>query len=146
MRLTYRGADYESSPLEVRETDIYRRHQQPRQYCRTLQESGLPLSYRGIRYTTDSVATALSSPALRTAQTLSYRGVKYVRKTDGSTGLVASSVVTVPNTTMAALRELSRVHQENLRQNLARRLQTARARGDQELVKLLEAESEALAL
>jgi len=149
MRLTYRGASYErnASPLEVRESDILSKNWQNQQQCRTLQENLYPLTYRGVRYTTDQVATALSTPMSRSAQTLTYRGVKYVRNANGSTQLAPSTETSsVPNTTMAALKELSRIHQENLRQNLARRLQAAKARGDQDLVNLLEAESKQLAL
>jgi hypothetical protein len=148
MRLTYRGASYEynAAPLEVRESDIFSHNWEAQQRCKTLQENRYPLTYRGVRYTTDQVATALSMPILRSSQTLSYRGAKYVRNVDGSTQMVPSAQPSAPNTTMAALRELSRVHQDNLRQNLARRLQAAKARGDQELVNLLEAESKQLAL
>lgn len=149
MRLTYRGASYEynSAPLEVRESDIFSHNWEAQQRCKTLSEKSYPLTYRGVRYTTDQVATAFSAPVLRSPQTLSYRGAKYVRNVDGTTTQIVPSVQpSVPSTTMAALRELSRVHQDNLRQNLARRLQAAKARGDQELVNLLEAESKQLAL
>lgn len=148
MRLSYRGAsyDYNTASLEVRESDIFSHNREAQQRCKTLQENRYPLTYRGVRYTTDQVATALSTPMLRAPQTLSYRGTKYVRNVDGSTQVAPSAQLSVPNTTMAALRELSRVHQDNLRQNLARRLQAAKARGDQELVSMLEAESKQLAL
>ncbi|MDX2229424.1 MAG: DUF4278 domain-containing protein [Leptolyngbyaceae cyanobacterium bins.349] len=151
MRLNYRGASYEynTSPLEAQESDVLNRDAQKR--CRTLQENAYPLTYRGTRYTTAQVAAALSAPASRTAQTLAYRGVKYTRQPDGTTQLMPSEQgtleqVTVPNTTAALLKEVARVHQDNIRRNLERRLQAAKLRGDQTLVSLLEAESKQLAL
>lgn len=146
MRLTYRGASYEAhnNPLEVRESDILSVNQRERR-CRTVQEQRYPLKYRGTRYMTEPVATALSVPAVgETAMT--YRGVKYVRAADGSTRLDAFRNCTIPHTTLGALKQLSRVHQENLRLNLASRLEAARSRGDAGLVQLLEVESKQLAL
>lgn len=37
--------------------------------------------------------------------------------------------------------EVSRVHRENLQRNLQRRMEAAKARGDQALVRMLEAEA-----
>lgn len=146
MRLTYRGASYEYNPLEVRESDIFSRNWEAQRRCQTLQENRYPLTYRGARYTTDQVAAAFSVPSVKTSQTLQYRGVKYVRKPDGTTQLTSPLRDVVPNTTAVVFKELSRVHQDNLRRNLERRLQSAKARGDQALVSLLEAEFKQLAL
>lgn len=150
MKLTYRGASYEYNQpsLEVRESDILTQNRSAYQRCRTLQENGLHMTYRGVKYTTDQMAAAFSpAPSHRAAQALSYRGVKYVRLPDGSTQLVEPGrPVVVPHVASLAVKELSRVHQENLRRNLERRLQAAKARGDQGLVSILEAESRELAL
>jgi len=149
MKLTYRGTSYEynTSPLEVRNTDVLNRHQQA-QRCQTLQENNYPLTYRGVRYTTAQVMAANSAPIARTAQTLTYRGVSYTRRPDGTMTAATSQrqAVAVPHTTAAVIKELSRVHDENIRRNLERRLQSAKQRGDQALVQLLEAESKQLAL
>ncbi|MDX2241907.1 MAG: DUF4278 domain-containing protein [Leptolyngbyaceae cyanobacterium bins.302] len=147
MKLTYRGASYEynTSPLEVRESDIFSRNWETQRRCQTLQENAYPLTYRGVRYTTDQVATALSTPASRSTQALIYRGVKYARDPDGTTRL-STTQVSIPNTTAVVWKEVSRVHHENIRRNLERRLQAAKARGDQSLINLLEAESKELAL
>jgi hypothetical protein len=146
MRLTYRGAsyDYNTSPLEVRESDVLLHSLETQRRCRTLQQS-YPLTYRGSRYTTEQVAAALAVPASRSAQVLSYRGVKYVRNLDGSMQPATLEGVTVPNNT-AAFKAISKVHKENIRRNLERRIQAAKERGDQTLVSLLEAESKELAL
>lgn len=145
MKLTYRGASYEYNPLESRESDILSRNWEAQRRCRSLQENSYPLVYRGSRYTTDQVAAAFSVPAVRTSQALQYRGVKYIRKPDGTTHLATSREV-IPNTTAVVFKELSRVHRDNLRRNLERRLRSAKQRGDQALIDLLEAESKQLAL
>lgn len=147
MRLTYRGASYEynTSPLEVRESDVLLHSLETQRRCRTLQQSPA-LTYRGSRYTTDQVAAALAVPASQSAQVLSYRGVKYVRHSDGSTQPAALEGVKVPNNAAAAFQAISKVHKENIRRNLERRIQAAKDRGDQTLVSLLEAESKELAL
>lgn len=149
MRLTYRGASYEynNSPLEVREGAIFNRSRDAQQRCQTLQERSYPLIYRGVQYNTNQVAASLLTPAPQAPQSLIYRGTKYIKNPDGSIQLERGmSEYTVPKTTLAATKEISRVHRENLRRNLDRRLQSAKARGDQSLISLLEAESRELAL
>jgi hypothetical protein len=150
MRLIYRGANYEynSPALETRETDLLRRHQGAYQRCKTLQEASYPLTYRGVRYTTDQVAEALlSTPTLRTPQRLVYRGQQYIKHPNGAIEtVVAEKATRVPDTTAELFREVNRVHQENLRRNLQHRLLMAKQQGNQALVSLLEAESKQLAL
>ena len=150
MRLIYRGASYEynSPALESRETDVLRRQQGNYQRCKTLQEASYPLTYRGVRYTTDQVAEALSStPTLRAPQKLVYRGQQYIKHPTGEIeGVTPEKAVRIPNTTAGLFKEVHRVHQENLRHNLQRRLQRAKQQGDQTLINLLEAEFKQLAL
>ena len=150
MRLIYRGAsyDYNQPALEVREGDILRRNQDAQQRCRTLQEASYPLIYRGSRYTTRDVATALAlTPVLRSPQLMVYRGANYIKNANGSTGMVtATKATSAPRTTAPIFKELGRIHTENLRRNLEHRLRVAKQRGDQSLVSLLEAESRELAL
>ncbi|EKQ69082.1 hypothetical protein OsccyDRAFT_1691 [Leptolyngbyaceae cyanobacterium JSC-12] len=149
MKLSYRGASYEynHSPLEVRESDILTHNRSTQQHCQTLQENCYALTYRGNRYTTNQVIAALSTPASYTPQELRYRGVKYIKNpVDGTTQLaIALQGEATPETTIAAVREVSSIHRDNLRRILERRLQAARERGDQSLVSLLEAESRELA-
>jgi hypothetical protein len=40
------------------------------------------------------------------------------------------------------LTEVSQVHRDNMQKNLQRRLEAARAKGDEQLIRLLEAEAE----
>lgn len=40
-----------------------------------------------------------------------------------------------------SLKEVSQLHKENLRKNIERRLEAARAKGDENLIKMLEAEA-----
>lgn len=147
MKLTYRGASYEynNTPLEVRESEILNSRSTQNRH-RTLQETHYPLMYRGNRYTTSEVVPALASSGAYAAQPLSYRGVRYTRSQDGTIVSGVNEPQVVPATTAAVIREVSRIHRDNLRRNLERRLQAARERGDRVLVNLLEAESEALAL
>lgn len=150
MKLIYRGASYEynSPSLETRETDLLRRHQGAYQRCKTLQEASYPLTYRGVRYTTEQVAEALSStPTLRGPQKLVYRGQQYIKYPNGAIeSVVPEKAVRIPNTTAELFKEVSRVHQDNLRRNLQRRLKIAKQQGNQSLVNLLEAEFQQLAL
>ena len=148
MRLTYRGVNYESSQpsLESREVDVLRSRETNRR-CQTLQENALPLTYRGVRYTTDQVAAAISSPVATTSKPLIYRGVKYVKTESGKIRPVdVMDSTMIPQNAALAFREIGKVHRENLRLNLERRLQSAKEKGDQTLVRLLEAESKELAL
>lgn len=145
MKLTYRGASYEynNSPLEVREGELLPMLSAQQRH-RTLQEKHYPLTYRGRQYTTSEVIPALASSGSY-HHTLCYRGVNYTRTANGAISAIGETQ-TIPATAAAAIKEVSRIHRENLRRNLERRLQAARERGDRVLVNLLEAESEALAL
>jgi Domain of unknown function (DUF4278) len=154
MRLQYRGTAYEynTSTLEASETDVYRLQSDAQKRCRTLQEANYPLTYRGVHYTTGQVAAALAVPSVRSSQTLVYRGSQYIRNGDGrlvenqaANGVIAAKVAT-PSTTAGLTKQLGRIHQDNLRRNLERRLQSAQQQGDQNLIRLLEAESRELAL
>jgi hypothetical protein len=150
MRLTYRGASYEynSSPLEAGENPVLRQGRDASQRCQTLQTANYPLLYRGVRYTTEQVAAALSpTPAPQSTQVLAYRGIKYIKNPNGSVEMVAIDRSNgIPQTTMLVFKEVGRIHRENLRRNLAHRLEVAKDRGDQTLVSLLEAEFRQLAL
>jgi hypothetical protein len=152
MRLQYRGVryDYTVPSLETREAEILRASQAAQRRCRTLQEGNYPLIYRGVRYTTEQLAAADATPVARSSQSLTYRGAHYTRNADGtiaaSTGSQSVSNVVVPSTTAALAKQLSRVHHDNIRRNIERRLQAAKASGNQSLVAMLEAESRELAV
>jgi Domain of unknown function (DUF4278) len=153
MRLQYRGTAYEYNvpTLETSEADINWFQQEQRKRCQTLQEANHLLTYRGVQYTTNQLAVTLSTPVARSNKQLLYRGVSYTRNANGTivsnrpSNAVVSGIA-VPATTAGLTKELGRVHQDNLRRNLERRLQSAQERGDQNLVSLLEAESRELAL
>lgn len=121
MRLSYRGAQYESNQptLEVTEGEILGKYRGVSWRCRTLQEAPIPSS---------DVA-------------LKYRGVAY---TWGQAVATQRKSVTIP-TALPVLKEISRIHRSNLERNLERRLQIAREQGNQVLVGLLEAERKQLA-
>lgn len=150
MKLSYRGVSYERSQpsLEMRESDILAQHRRAQHRCQTLQAQDCQMSYRGVQYTTDQMATAFagaSGPVTR--QPLRYRGVKYVRLPDGAVQLVDNGTpVSIPATAKISEQDVARVHHANLQRNLERRLAAARSHGDQTLISLLEAESRELAL
>ncbi len=149
MKLSYRGVSYEQQPsLEMRESDILAQQHQANQRCQTLQTQGYQMRYRGVQYTTEQMATAFAGiPAATTRQPLTYRGVKYVKLPNGAVELVNSTTaVTIPATAKISEQDVARVHHDNLRRNLERRLAAARNHGDQTLITLLEAESRELAL
>jgi hypothetical protein len=132
MKLTYRGVDYEGTPaLEVTEGEIggtYRGQQWKSRYVRHIPEPAPVnnLRYRGIAYrtgnSTTSVPKAVEQPlAARLRQTLVTRNKREV------------------------LDELTSNHMKNICRSLEHRLAVAKARGDDNLIQLLEAESKQMA-
>lgn len=136
MRLTYRGISYEGQPLSLEVTEgevggVYRgqtwRHQYP-QHLPELKPNAPVLQYRGIRYR--SHQTLLEGSRIGCTLTT-------VRPSGGQW------LAAVPQ----ALRyQADQRHSENLRRNLLYRLQIAKQKGNEVLVRQLEEESEKLAL
>jgi hypothetical protein len=129
MKLSYRGVAYnnDQQDLEVAEGAILGKYRGVNWRCHTVREMPVPelnqtLRYRGAYYGQPVASVAIAQekfPPLNAINAL---------------------------TTATVLRETDRVHTSNLRQNLEHRLQVARSRGDQQLVRLLEAEFQQLAL
>ncbi|MEB3226219.1 MAG: DUF4278 domain-containing protein [Synechococcus sp.] len=134
MKLTYRGVSYDYHPatLEVTEGDIVGcyRGQAIRRHCvaQTVERpdvESILLHYRGGTY-------GLLQPVLKAA-------TQPQAKTT-----VAAATIQDPQLSKLMGREARRIHLENMRRSLERRLQTAQARGDEHLVNLLKQESNAL--
>ncbi len=130
MKLSYRGVNYEnSSPmLEVVEGDIggtYRGQSWRSHYLRHIPEPAPvhDLKYRGVAYRTGKPAVAVPSTAARCTLPAFH---KREREKE--------------------LNQLTRTHLSNIRNSLERRMQVARAKGDEKLVRLLEEESMTLPL
>ncbi|ANV85459.1 hypothetical protein AWQ21_00700 [Picosynechococcus sp. PCC 7003] len=134
MKLTYRGVSYDSLPatLEVTEGDILGRYrgQVVRRHCVTQTvdrpdvESVL-LHYRGGTY-------AIQQPVVKaTAQ-------------QQQEAAAAACPVRVPQLSKLMGQDARRVHLENMRRSLERRIRTAQAQGDEQLITLLQQESHAL--
>ncbi|GAB4152391.1 MAG: hypothetical protein Fur0046_31980 [Cyanobacteria bacterium J069] len=134
MRLTYRGNDYEpgSVPMQMR-------------------ESGSIGLYRGQElYFSYPRHVPVPQPVNR----LQYRGVSYCTSETGeltSTGFVARSVSPLQSrhavsklTPLVDHQELAKVHHQYLMERLQRRLEVARAKGDDRLVHQLEQEQHQL--
>ncbi|MDB9312057.1 DUF4278 domain-containing protein [Spirulina sp. CS-785/01] len=136
MELSYRGVRYNREPLslEVSEGELltgkYRGQQYHRQFPRhipVLKEKPT-LKYRGVAYK--------SCPIIQTEATLQTQLAAITASANKVQSKSRSSVVPTATST----------HLDNLRQNLERRLQVAKERGDEQLVRLLEEESKQLAL
>ena len=129
MKLVYRGVHYERPPaeLDVTEGEIggkyhgqYWRYQYPRHVPQL--RSKTHLNYRGIRYST--------APTVET-------------RSPRERALAAATQRQQP---AAAVEATSQAYWEALRRNWERRWQVAQASGDDRLVRMLERESEQLAL
>jgi hypothetical protein len=133
MKLCYRGVEYDRCPpvLEVTESEILGRYR------------GRPLHFSYVRHI----------PFPQPVADLKFRGVAYHTNAQGQIEPLApaSEVGTVRKpwsnsfNSMAQarrqlLKESTRVHQENIRRSLERRMEVARAQGDEGLVRQLEEE------
>ena len=137
MRLTYRGVSYDREPLslEVTEGEIggqYRGQAWRQHYPRhipNLKTKPKILQYRGVIYQTQT--TVVPGPRIAChIETLHRPGT-------GGTQLKP-----IPQ---ERIEQAQQVHLENLRRNLERRLQVAKAKGNETLVRQLEDESRQLA-
>lgn len=136
MRLTYRGVSYERQPLSLEVTEgevggLYRgqtwKHHYPR-HIPNLQPKSHILQYRGVQYRTHS--SILPGPRIGcTLETVRQSGARLLEP--------------VPQ---VVLEEAQQMHLENLRRNLVYRLQVAKAKGDEFLIRQLEDESRQLAI
>jgi hypothetical protein len=134
MKLSYLGVNYKEAPstLEVTEGEInsmYRGRNRPVGYVRHIPEP-LPMTQRqhcGVAYRMAQSAakehTAVAKPA-----------------TEGKARALSS------HNKREVLEQMMNSHLRNIHRSLEHRLQVARAKGDQKLVRLLEAESEQMTL
>ncbi|USR90823.1 DUF4278 domain-containing protein [Phormidium yuhuli AB48] len=128
MKLSYRGVPYDHTPpsLEMKESEImatYRGQSYPIRYPRhmTLVQPVADLTYRGVPYR--STVNGGAEPRERTAS----------QPVGASVSMAA-----------AAFSRVDQIHQENLCKRLSARIASARDRGDERLLKLLEQESQQL--
>lgn len=128
MKLSYRGVPYEYTPpsLEMSESEI----------LATYRGQSYPLRYPRHMITGQPVAD------------LTYRGVPYRSTANGGVETIErpSRQRLVPSLSMDDLEfsRLNQVHQENLCKRLSARMASARDRGDDKLLQLLEQESQQL--
>jgi hypothetical protein len=127
MKLTYRGVDYSYEPptLDMVDGDIggvYRGHPWRLAYPRHVPVQPVhQLKYRGVAYTTGNVADAQVPVSVPVPSI--FAGLK-------------------PNQEVVS--EVAQIHRENICQRLEKRIQAARARGDKQLLQMLEDESKQL--
>lgn len=135
MRLSYRGINYADAPstLEVTEGEIASvfRGQNNRQfpYLRHIPEP-LPIrdrKFSPVAHHTSQATVAKPTVAAQPVATPSVRKLSTREKRE-------------------ALDEMMRIHQRNMQRSLEHRLRVARAKGDKNLIQLLEAESKQMML
>lgn len=133
MKLTYRGVNYE-----------------PHTPATEMVEGELGGQYRGTSW---KQRYPRHIPVPKPAVGLKYRGASYCsgHPIDVEASLLRRSYQATTNTKSGSinhrqkvLEELNHVHIANIRQNLEHRLQVARAKGDRELIQMLEVEANQL--
>lgn len=126
MKLIYRGVTYDYDPTRDPIDDRFDRIREP-----------LTLTYRGNRYQISPNQAMPDAYRPRAAYQLTYRGNKYwVHRP-----IEEPTVRPVPSQAREKLvKELDRVHRENLQRNLYRRIEAARQKGDLSLLAMLEDE------
>lgn len=142
MKLSYRGIKYEREPVdfEMRQGEVvgqYRGQQWNVEYAYPrhipVPQASLDLKYRGISYRTNvisEVESALAERSLLTPQS-------------AQVSTAASS--SLDNVRQRLLKEVAETHRLNIYRSLERRLQAAKERGDQNLIRLLENELQQIA-
>lgn len=134
MKLCYRGVDYDYTPPTLEVT-----------------ESELMGCYRGRLHHFSYVR---HMPCPQPISAMQFRGHAYQTKAEGGFESLATlpPVVTVPATPSPMvqarrqlLKEATRIHQENIRRSLDRRMAVAAAQGNRSLLSQLEAEKHLLA-
>ncbi len=124
MKLCYRGAGYDHTPpvLEVTESELLGQYR------------GRPCHFTYVRHI----------PCPQPVAMMKFRGHAY--RTTPSGGIEPLPPISAPTPSPLSqarrhlLEEATRVHQENIRRSLARRLEVAQAQGNQQLLTQLERE------
>lgn len=134
MKLHYRGVEYTRPPhnLEITEGEVagkYRgqdwRHHYPRHMVDLQPKVGL--QYRGVPYKTCRVAAKKPMAEVEVQRQQLNRSLGQTQP-------------------RAVADEAEKIHLDNMRRNLERRLQVAKAKGNESLVQMLQKESQDLAL
>lgn len=134
MKLAYRGVSYKSNPpnLELIESEMggkYRDANWKQKYPRhvAVPQPKVDMMYRGVSY---DVGDPLDVEAVR------------LRRNYAANSTVAATNTDVPaeSSRQQVLAKMNNVHINNIRRNLERRLQVAQEKGDENLIRLLEAE------
>lgn len=139
MKLCYRGVDYDYNPpsLEVRDSELtgcYRGRSMKFSYV-----SHVPVpqpvanyTYRGVSYSTNAQGQIQPQGQVQPLPVASERQpVFQAGRTAASTGLIARRHL---------LQEAAEAHRTNIQQSIQHRIEVARAQGNDQLLKQLEAE------
>ena len=134
MELTYRGVNYKPNPpaLELTEGEIggkYRganwKHHYPRHI--PVPQPMVDLKYRGVAYCT--------------GDPVDVEAVFLRRRYASAEASATPEEMSTVGSRQRVMDKLTNTHLANIRQNLERRLQAAKAKGDRNLISLLEAEA-----
>jgi hypothetical protein len=136
MKLIYRGQSYDDNP--DRSGNTGRPARSPH-----LSQAPYTVIYRGQTLNIDPTNTV--DPEQLPSHDLIYRGETYRVNAAGQAS-AATPRVTAHVPDAMPRHYISKVHQANLEENLQRRLKAAKARGDRQLVALLEAERQQIAV
>lgn len=135
MKFSYRGSSYEntSPTLEVTEGEIlakYRGQNYKVQYPRHVQVPDVivNLKYRGVPYIVGKTGTTDTLKRQHLEQLVNLPDCK----------------LSVDKNRQKMMDEAARMHLESIRRSLEHRIQVAKANGDENLIRLLEAESKQL--
>jgi hypothetical protein len=136
MKLCYRGVEYDYTPpvLEVTESEIMGRYRGRSQRFAYVKHIPFPqpeadLRYRGANYHTNRQGTVEPAPqSPEMSQASNFKPV-------------FDSMATARR---SLLQESARIHQENVRRSLERRIEVAQANGNESLVQQLEQEKHQL--
>ena len=128
MQTSYRGVNFQSSAptLEVAENEMASRYR------------GESLNFSYVRHI--PLPPAIPNPMNRLVTESSTTSPF---ATPGKREVIDEAYY-APQVSEKILHEVSAIHQENIRRNLERRLEVAKARGDQSLIRQLQVESQQL--
>ncbi len=134
MKLTYRGIEYEYTPVavEVTQTEVCGKYRGVEWKCHrsqntpVTQQNAVELKYRGVAYYSGNPEQI---EKLKQRQKLNniFGKSKQLFASDGRNN-----------------NDLAKTHQENLRRDVQRRLEVAKRKGDQNLIRILEDEANQL--
>ncbi len=149
MKLTYRGVEYNYTPVDVETAGSEVIGKYRGAVCRRSRLANIPvvqpvyhLKYRGCSYTTGT-ATPTQAPVSSQPAVPSPANPASTAPTVDET--LAAAVTSTAKMSVRKLLEVNEVHQHFIHENLKHRLDVAKQQGNQTLIELLEQERQQVA-